>query len=677
MSCTAPGLTSWRGSCRQLRRRLLASSGPAAPAVSGTAVGQIVGQQGLHGIALLAMEAGRPAILPSYPRQLCILTCATRPHSCSAGTQLRESCIKAECLLLHGALLTGSVAAAAVLLDLAPPLAAAAGIMAQQDRSWAEADSCERLDRLLALPPLRGSIRASTGQSVLHWAAAGGSAAAVQRCLAAAPQLATAACKAGRLPLHLAVAAGDARVLRLLLQAAPQAAAAMDASGRTPLAAAVASGNGEAAELLLAAHPSSLPASSIGGKPLLHWCVRNGRHGMAARLLALAPTAARMRAPDGTTALHQAAAKRDTTMLQMLVAACPVAAAIPDSNGMLPIHAAALEPALAAAVGCLLAAAPTTAMVAYYGSLPLHLAASVPGMAAVVDQLLKTAPRAATAVDDQGNVPLHHAVTIGDAAIVQQLVAAAPGAVNVPNGQLRTPVAACVLCRRTDILNLLLRAVPTAATALAALELAISHFQPWAVECLLAVVPSAASTVLSHDTRQTMLHFAAEWGSAPIISALVKADPAAAALRDAYGHTPFSLAASDAAMSPLIPFTPASEVLQRLRIPTYPDPWHYAPGVAVMPQLKFDLICECVAAHIPLTSHVWALVPANCRGLGRVLPRAVAISAQQARSLVAHMPGADRERLRLFALCLHRALRRLHIYIPSEVFWHILSLFDA
>lgn len=176
MSCTAPGLTSWRGSCRQLRRRLLASSGPAAPAVSGTAVGQIVGQQGLHGIALLAMEAGRPAILPSYPRQLCILTCATRPHSCSAGTQLRESCIKAECLLLHGALLTGSVAAAAVLLDLAPPLAAAAGIMAQQDRSWAEADSCERLDRLLALPPLRGSIRASTGQSVLHWAAAGGSA---------------------------------------------------------------------------------------------------------------------------------------------------------------------------------------------------------------------------------------------------------------------------------------------------------------------------------------------------------------------------------------------------------------------------------------------------------------------------------------------------------------------
>lgn len=599
----------------------------------------------------------RFSVLPSHP----------------TGRTLRESCFEAECLLFHGAVLSRCVATVAVLLDLAPSLAAAAGswpgAVSQQGRYQVTADSCESVERLLGLPPAHGSIRAATGETALHWATASGSSTVVQRYLAAAPQLAAVPSKySRRLPLHLAAAAGDALLLCLLLEAAPQAAAAADIAGQTPLAILLEQGHVEAAELLLAAHPASVAASSIDGLPLLHWCVAHGKADIAARLLAVAPQAARLRAGDSSTALHQAAACCNVAMLQMLVAACPSAAAVAQGDGLLPIHSAAQQPALSAAVGSLLAAAPGTAFKAYHGSQPLHFAAAVPGMADVVGQLLKVAPAAAAVPDGHGNVALHLAIDCGDTAIVEQLLAAAPAAVNALNSVQCTPLTLSILVGRPHLLKLLLRARPDAQSIHAALRLAIGNNLLEALECLVAAVPSAASILVYEHARQNFLHYAVQCGHGAAVQILAQADPAAALAPDLYGFTPVRSARTPAALRALMPFAPTNLVLQRLNTPLY-----YGDEFPS----KYVLICECVASNIPLSAADWARVPPRCPTLGRALPRALAHSDEQARSLVAHLSDADRSRLQLFALCLHRAQHRLHIHLPSELVRLLLSLFDA
>ncbi|PRW60120.1 serine threonine- phosphatase 6 regulatory ankyrin repeat subunit B-like [Chlorella sorokiniana] len=594
--------------------------------------------------------------------------------ACQSGwTKLRESCFEAECLLFHGALLTGSVATTAILLDLAPSLAAAAGSRSgaagQPARYQVVADSSERLEGLLGLPPARGSIRAATGETALHWATAAGNTAVVQRYLAAAPHLSTVQCKAaGRTPMHLAAAMGDVPMLRLLLQAAPQAAAAADKAGQTPLAALVEDGQSEAVELLALAHPASVAASTIDSLPLLHWSVRNCDSKMAARLLAAAPQAAKLRAADGSTALHLAAALYAVEALQMLVSACPAAASIKDANGMLTIHAAVQCPVLAEAVDSLLAAAPATALAPYRGSLPLHLAAAMHGMTAVVAKLLKAAPTAATALDEQGSTALHHAVDAGDTASVEVLLAAAPAAVNVFNSAQRTPLTMCMQYRRADHLRVLLQVRPSAESVHAALRLAILNRYVEALECLVAAMPSAASTLVYPYSRQTFLHYAAQFEDGSVLRTLAQADPAAAVLHDDYRRTPIQLAYTAPSLRGLMPFTPVDMVLRRLGAFEY---------YALPYSTRLDLICECVATKLPLSPADWALVPSNCTGLGRALPSALAHSDEQARSLVAHLPAADRSRLQLFALCLHRAQHRLHIHVPSELVRLLLSLFAA
>lgn len=589
------------------------------------------------------------------------------------GRMLRESCFEAECLLFHGAVLSRCVSTVAVLLDLAPSLAAAAGswpgAVGQQSRYQVTVDSCESVERLLGLPPGHGSIRAATGETALHWATAAGSSTVVQRYLAAAPQLAAVPSKySRRLPLHLAATAGDVPLLRLLLEAAPQAAAAADIAGQTPLAILLEQRHVEAADLLLAAHPASVAASSIDGLPLLHWCVAHGKAGTAARLLAAAPQAARLRASDSSTALHQAAACCNVAMLQMLVAACPSAAAVAQDDGLLPIHSAAQRPALASAVGSLLAAAPGTAFKAYRGSLPLHFAAAKPGMANVVGQLLKVAPAAAAVPDGNGNVALHLAVGCGDAAIVEKLLAAAPAAVNALSSLQSTPFTQCMHSRRTDLLELLLRARPDAQYIRTALWMAISSNFVEGLECLVAAVPSAASIPWYEHSDQNFLHCAARFGHGAALQILVQADPAATLNRDATGRTPIWSARTPATLRALMPSTPTNLVLQRLNTLLF--------NREEFPS-KYVLISECVASIIPLSAADWALVPPSCPALGHALPRALAHSDGQARSLVAHLPAADCSHLQLFALCLHRAQHRLHIHLPPELVRLLLSLFDA
>ena len=74
-----------------------------------------------------------------------------------------------------------------------------------------------------------------------------------------------------------------------------------------------------------------------------------------------------------------------------------------------------------------------------------------------------------------------------------------------------------------------------------------------------------------------------------------------------------------------------------------------------------------LVARQPLTPAEWARVPAPCPGLGAALPAVLARSEAEAAALVAHLPAADRERLRTAVLGLARAQRRCRVHLPAEL----------
>jgi hypothetical protein len=84
-----------------------------------------------------------------------------------------------------------------------------------------------------------------------------------------------------------------------------------------------------------------------------------------------------------------------------------------------------------------------------------------------------------------------------------------------------------------------------------------------------------------------------------------------------------------------------------------------------------------VAAAPALTEEQWAAVPSPCPGLGRALPAALDRSEAEARRIVQRLPGAEAQRLRVFALCLERSQRRLGIQLPSPLVGTLLALAAA
>jgi len=83
-----------------------------------------------------------------------------------------------------------------------------------------------------------------------------------------------------------------------------------------------------------------------------------------------------------------------------------------------------------------------------------------------------------------------------------------------------------------------------------------------------------------------------------------------------------------------------------------------------------------VAAHVRLTPEQWQRVPMPCPRLGTSLPAVLARSAAEAGLLVVHLPPADRERLSVAALSLHRLQGTLELTpsIPAALIGRMLSL---
>ena len=311
--------------------------------------------------------------------------------------------------------------------------------------------------------------------------------------------------------------------------------------------------------------------------------------------------------------------------------------------------------------------------------------------------LLKAAPEAALEVTHRNATPLIVACVRGHTAIVRELLAAAPQAASIRAGAdvLYSPLHAAVVGEHLEATRAILQAAPQ--TALLsnsggrlplhdAAALADRRESAEWVQMLLTAAPETATATFLEN--YTALHIAAVQGNAAAVQLLVQAAPEALHMSAGQEElTPFEAALSVAAAAAQQAEQPdADNELQFKHPSAYLDaarpmlaalpPDISLPSLSVLDAPFIPLFPD-VAAHWQLTAAQWALIPAPCPGLGRALPAALQRSEAEAALLVARLPPADSDRLRAFALALHRAQRQLGVFLPAELAGRILSLFGA
>ncbi len=205
---------------------------------------------------------------------------------------------------------------------------------------------------------------------------------------------------------------------------------------------------------------------------------------------------------------------------------------------------------------------------------------------------------------------------------------------------------------------------------------AAQHGHTEALSAVLQAGGDAAATAVN-IAGLTPLHVAALNGQPAAAALLVAAAPQAAQAVDFIRRTPLACAlqaphsfATRAAVALcLLAAGPARHVLSSLSASMFRQ--------EVPRTFMYRLYADLVIARPALTADEWELVPTPCPGLGRALPAALKRSAEQAARLVARLPRADKERLRAFALALHRAQARGRTHLPWELKWRVLALFDS
>ncbi len=192
---------------------------------------------------------------------------------------------------------------------------------------------------------------------------------------------------------------------------------------------------------------------------------------------------------------------------------------------------------------------------------------------------------------------------------------------------------------------------------------AARHDDTAAVQALLAVGPLLPR--LADEGGWLPCHMAAHHGHVAVLRLLLQLAPEAATagnlapLRAAllYGHHIAALC--------LLGCGSSHAVLECLAS---------VAGNVHAPRSVQALFSVVVAEGLPLLPGEWQLVPVPCPGLGPLLPQALAISFEQARQLVRHLPPADVQRLRAGALALAHAQRTRRVYLPPPLTHRILTL---
>lgn len=439
------------------------------------------------------------------------------------------------------------------------------------------------------------------------------------------------------------------------------------------LLAALSIGHNEATQLLLAAAPSLAQADgalAAAVEGALDSAAHSASAPVALLLAALPdPCAAVEALPAGLAC--RAAQHNGVELLQQLLEVAPSIAAAVDCSLTTTMWAAMRGCAQALAV--LVESNPAAAVAANeYGQHALH-AAAINGSAPCVEVLLAVAPQLATALDDDGSTATYVAAMYGNSAALEALLRHAPETAATASFNSMTPLHAAAKHGSVAAVQLLLAAAPQTALAgdvqgFCPAHAAAQHGHSAVLSLLLAAAPACAT---ARDGDGWMpAHVAALNGHPPALSVLLAAAPATASARTFRGHLPIDVAVElilDAAMQPdtvraLLPHGDTRAVLRALK--------------SGGPQLA-PIFADFVLARLPLSPTLWALLPAQCPGLGRVLPAALEHSVEQAASLVRHLPPADRLRLCMAALCLARTQKRLQCHLPQPVLWTVLSMFDA
>lgn len=194
-------------------------------------------------------------------------------------------------------------------------------------------------------------------------------------------------------------------------------------------------------------------------------------------------------------------------------------------------------------------------------------------------------------------------------------------------------------------------------------HMAAHHGHVAALQQLLSAAPDCVTAVA--EDGETLFSLAARNGHVAVLRLLLQLAPEAATagnlapLRAAllYGHHIAALC--------LLGCGSSHAVLECLAS---------VAGNVHAPRSVQALFSVVVAEGLPLLPGEWQLVPVPCPGLGPLLPQVLAISFEQARQLVRHLPPADVQRLRAGALALAHAQRTRRVYLPPPLTHRILTL---
>ena len=316
------------------------------------------------------------------------------------------------------------------------------------------------------------------------------------------------------------------------------------------------------------------------------------------------------------------------------------------------------------------------------GQFPVHVAASSAHGTAVLELVLQAAPDLLHAVVEHADLYtewtlMHTAAEAGNVEAIRLLLQLAPELASIRSDADHTPLHEAAKNGCSEAVRLLLEAAPQAAAAMDERHGLPLHWaaQGGSVECLQILLDAGAPGLdCPDDDGQLPLHRAARADSDAAVRFLLAAHPGAALVEDNQRRRPLQVALEFVRWGdpPVAPN--AARVLLPVSGLTVQQLLDLLAAVPAEGQPAVQPLYVDVAACMPLSPAEWQQVPTPCPGLGRALPAVLARSEAEAALLVAHLPPADTERLRVAALSLHRAQRALQLDVPPALLGRMLSL---
>ncbi|KAL4425382.1 hypothetical protein ABPG75_009398 [Micractinium tetrahymenae] len=284
---------------------------------------------------------------------------------------------------------------------------------------------------------------------------------------------------------------------------------------------------------------------------------------------------------------------------------------------------------------------------------------------------------------------LHNAARQGDVSAVTAALAAGADPNLMFGGDQWTPLVCAAYTGHTACVEVLLAAGADpnkACMGLACYTSLQAAASALSAECTAALLAAGAQP-LHKSAGYTPLHNAAHAihdpyarrplaDPLPVLRLLVAAAPQAAGMEDFNGLTPLEYALDcGSCVRPKPngrPHVPAAACL--IDHGVLQPAWYVLKALQRAEAAALPLHPK-LASRQALPSWLWDLMPSPCPGLGAALPAVLERSVEEAGLLVRKLPAADRDRLRMAALCLACGRRPSRLaLLPTPIIWHLLAM---